>query len=97
MYNQCRYTDQYLTRRGGTLRRVIQKWGNSLAVRIPRELARDLGFDLGVEVDVVADGEALVVKVARGRYSLADLVSRISAGNKHPEVGTGRRRGRESW
>lgn len=41
----------------------IQKWGNSLGVRIPRALAEDVGVDPGSKVSLsVLEGELIVIK-----------------------------------
>lgn len=63
------------------MRTQIARWGNSLAVRLPRQIADDAGLDEGsaVELDVV-DG---VVRVAPSRptYSLAQLLAGITPDN----------------
>jgi antitoxin MazE len=79
------------------VRRTIHKWGNSLAVRIPRDLARELRLDLGTEVDMLIDGGTLVLTPVRLCLSLGELVSRITSDNKHPENDVGGPRGREVW
>ena len=76
----------------------IQKWGNSLGLRIPRALAEEAGVEAGAEVDMSIRNGNLVVKPARRpRYRLAELVRRISAKNLHAEVDTGGPVGREVW
>ncbi len=80
------------------MKRAIQKWGNSLALRIPKEIALELGLSKGTEVVMVAEGEALVVTPVRSHPSnLEELVSGITQSNKHPHVETGSPRGREVW
>lgn len=76
----------------------IQRWGNSLGLRIPRSFAEEAGVAAGSEVDLsVRDGD-LVVRPARRRvYRLKDLVRRITARNLHDEVADGAPVGRESW
>ena len=76
----------------------IQRWGNSLGLRIPRALAADVGVEAGAEVDVSIRDGALVVKPARrARYRLEELVRKITAKNLHREVDTGNPVGREVW
>ena len=76
----------------------IQRWGNSLGLRIPRALAADVGVKAGAEVDVSVRDGALVVKPARrARYRLEELVRKITAKNLHGEVDTGAPVGREVW
>ena len=76
----------------------IQKWGNSLGVRIPRSLAKEAGVGAGSEVDIAIQEGDLVVRPARRRtYRLQDMLRKITAKNIHAEVATGRRVGREIW
>ncbi len=76
----------------------IQRWGNSLGLRIPRSFAAEAGVGAGSEVDLsVQDGD-LVVKPARRRtYRLKDLLRKVTARNLHGEVDAGGRVGREVW
>ena len=73
----------------------IVKWGNSLAVRIPRQVLEDARL---------AEGDAVEFRVSRGRLelrateripSLKELVSQITRENRYPETSSGRERGRE--
>lgn len=76
----------------------IQKWGNSLGLRIPKSLAEDAGVEEGTEVDVTIEGDRLVIECVRPvRYALKDLVSKIREDNRHEEIPTGKPRGREVW
>jgi antitoxin MazE len=68
----------------------IQKWGNSLGVRIPRGLAEEVGLGAGTEVSLTAkDGELIVKPALPARLSLDDLLSGVSDGNIHSFVDTG--------
>jgi antitoxin MazE len=76
----------------------IQRWGNSLGLRIPRSLAEEAGVGVGSEVDLsIQDGDLIVKPARRKTYRLKDLVRKITARNLHGEVDTGRPAGRESW
>lgn len=76
----------------------VQKWGNSFGVRIPRPLVRMLGINLGASVELgISRGRLVVTPVARKRYRLSRLIAGISDANRHREVRTGPRRGREVW
>ena len=82
------------------MRRRVQRWGNSLAVRIPASVAEDCALAEGASVEVrVEEGRILLVPEARSRrvYTLEELVSTISRRNRHPSVTSGRRVGREAW
>lgn len=76
----------------------LARWGNSLAVRIPRGLADELSLTHGTEVDLqVRDGALLMAPVSRPRYELEDLVRGITPGNRHAEVDWGLPVGDEAW
>jgi len=82
------------------MRRRVQRWGNSLAVRIPSSVAQACALSEGTPVDVRPEGDRLVVvpeRRRRRRYTLADLVARISKRNRPRLVDAGRRVGREVW
>jgi antitoxin MazE len=76
----------------------IQRWGNSLGLRIPKSFAVDAGVEAGSEVDISIEGDRLVIQPVRAaRYKLKELVSLIREDNIHEEIPTGRRVGREVW
>ena len=77
------------------MRRQITKWGNSLAVRIPRAFAAQIGVEEGSSVEVTATGDRLVVR--RAGTTLAELVGGITPENRHGATDFGPRRGREVW
>lgn len=80
------------------MRTRIQKWGNSLALRIPKPFAEEtrLEEDSAVEL-TVKNGRLLVVPVVTPGPSLADLVSQITSVNRHGETETGDAVGNEGW
>jgi antitoxin MazE len=76
----------------------VQKWGNSLAVRIPKPFASEIGLYPDAPVVLrVSEGALVITPVARHAYQLADLLAGVRRSNVHGEVGTGRARGREIW
>jgi len=76
----------------------IQKWGNSLGLRIPRAFAEEAGVGAGVDVDLsIRDGALIVSPTKRVKYRLDDLVGKVTAKNRHDAVDTGRPVGREAW
>ncbi|MGJ3237166.1 MAG: AbrB/MazE/SpoVT family DNA-binding domain-containing protein [Anaerolineae bacterium] len=76
----------------------IQKWGNSLALRIPKAFAEETGIDKNSAVEIrVVDGEIHIVPVRDNRYNLADLLAEVTEDNLHEEVDTGNAMGNESW
>ncbi len=76
----------------------LAKWGNSLALRIPKSVAEDAQLQEGQPVTVtVARRGGLVIKRARRKYRLSQLVSRITDKNRHEEAEWGEPQGREIW
>jgi len=77
---------------------TLQKWGNSLAVRIPKTVANDVALGEGEAVDLrIRNGEIVIAPIRAKKYRLEELVGRISAKNRHSEIPTGKRLGREAW
>jgi antitoxin MazE len=79
------------------MRTEIAKWGNSLAVRLPKSIAADMGLSEGVPVELSIDAGKLVVAPARPKYRLADLLAQITPENRHDEVDWGALKGTEEW
>ena len=76
----------------------IQKWGNSLGLRIPRSFAAEAQVEEGTAVDLSVENGRLLVRPLRVRkYSLNVLLRRVSRRNLHGGVSTGRAVGREAW
>jgi antitoxin MazE len=98
MYSQCRYeAAKSKSPKVDSVRTKIQKWGNSLGLRIPKTLAEEIAVEEGSSVEITATEQGLLVKPAGKRYELADLVEGVNRSNLHGEVPTGERVGREVW
>lgn len=68
----------------------VQKWGNSLGVRIPRGLAQEVGLGAGTEVSLSSkDGELVVKPSVSAHLSLDDLLAEVSEENLHSAIDTG--------
>lgn len=68
----------------------IQKWGNSLAVRIPKSFAEELDWEESAPVEMTLDEGALVVRSDRERsWDLAVLLDKVTDDNIHPAWETG--------
>jgi antitoxin MazE len=76
---------------------VVAKWGNSLAVRLPRHLAADARLSEGTRIDMHIEGGALVVRPARPRYTLKELLEGYKPEHRHEEVDWGPPVGKEVW
>jgi len=77
------------------MKTTVQRWGNSLAPRIPEAIseALDIGYDTEVEI-LVKDG-CLVLSLKKAEYSLKEMLAEVTAENIHHETGTGERLGGE--
>lgn len=77
---------------------TLSKWGNSLAVRIPQAIAAQAGLAAGDSVALAVDAtRGIVVRSARRKYDLSELVSKITPKNRHRETDWGQPQGKESW
>ena len=65
----------------------VQKWGNSLAVRVPKAIAEDAGFSVGEKLEIEVDPRG-VVRMQRPAEvpSLAELVAQITPENRYSEL-----------
>jgi antitoxin MazE len=80
------------------MRTRIQRWGNSLALRIPKPFAAEAGLDQQSEVDVsLVDGALVIRPCPEPALSLEELLSGVTDENLHGEIETGPPVGRESW
>jgi antitoxin MazE len=80
------------------MRTRVGKWGNSLALRIPKQFAADAGIEDESVVQVTLQNRTIVIEpVAVPTYSLAQLLARITPENLHAEVDTGEAIGGEAW
>lgn len=76
----------------------LAKWGNSLAVRIPKTVAEDAQLRVGEPVTITVAGKGgLVIKRGRRKYRLSQLVSAINTKNRHDETNWGEPKGKEIW
>lgn len=76
----------------------IQKWGNSLALRIPKSFAIESKVEQGSMVEVsLEQGKIVVAPIAEPEFTLEDLLAKVTKRNLHEEVDTGGPRGKEAW
>ena len=73
----------------------ISKWGDSLAVRIPKPIAEQWGVREGSAIEMSTRGDRVVMR-KRG-YQLADMLSEMNADNLHAEQDPGPAQGAEAW
>lgn len=76
----------------------IQQWGNSLALRLPKEITKKFKLHKGSSVTLVQDTKNILIKpVCKNKMTLKDLVSKITPENIHSEVDWGKPVGKEIW
>lgn len=80
------------------MRAKVQRWGNSLALRIPKALAEEAGLEQGKPVDVrYVDGELRIRKRRRKRYDLDELLASVPDDYDEGEWDIGPPVGYEVW
>jgi len=76
----------------------IQKWGNSLGVRLPSQLAKKQSLKVGTRVSVVETETGIALEVVKqSPPNLKQLLSKITPVNLHKETSWGKRQGNEVW
>ncbi len=74
----------------------VRKWGNSLGVRIPLSIAKDIGLSQDCLVSLEVENGRLIVCPKPKKYALDQLLSQVTAENIHPELDWGTV-GKEIW
>jgi len=77
------------------MRASLARWGNSLAVRLPREMAKSIGLREGAALELTIEDGAIVIR--RRRYDIRELVAAIDAGAIPPLLIDDAPRGTEEW
>jgi len=76
----------------------IQKWGNSLAIRIPKSFAKHIKIDQGSFLDLTTEDGKIVAKPIEDReYTLEQLLDGVTEENLHKEINSGNAVGKEIW
>ncbi len=77
------------------MRASVARWGNSLAVRLPRKAAESVGWREGAIVDLeVRDGD---IVLRRRRYDIHELVAAMKGCEPPPLEWDDGPRGSEAW
>ena len=80
------------------MRTKINKWGNSLALRIPKSFALEARIEEGTTVDLVlTEGKIMMKPIRSKQLSLSALLEGVTPDNMHGEISTGIPRGKENW
>ena len=75
---------------------VVKKWGNSLGIRIPNLIVRELALKDGSFVDINDKGKTIIIKPIQ-KNKLSEMLSKINEQNIHKEIETGGPVGKEIW
>jgi antitoxin MazE len=76
----------------------VQKWGNSLALRIPKSFAEEAGLRPDAPVKLsLSKGKLVVEPLAQKPFSLAQLLEGVTDDNLHGAWDTGPPVGKEIW
>lgn len=76
----------------------VQKWGNSLALRIPKAFAEEIGIADNTVVDIaLTDGKLTVIPIHEAVITLDKLLAGITDQNIHAEIEHGPAQGNEAW
>jgi antitoxin MazE len=76
----------------------VQKWGNSLALRLPKAFAAEAGLGENTQVELsLREGEIVIRPLPRPRLTLDELLRGVTDENIHGEWDTGPAVGKEVW
>lgn len=76
---------------------TVQRWGNSLAVRIPKPFAAEAQLSEDTDVEISVEDGRIIIAPAKREWTLDELVKRITPANRHREAGWGEQTGGEAW
>lgn len=77
---------------------TVAKWGNSLGIRVPSAIAKQLDLKEGMQVVVsVVDDKLVIQPERRKKYTLDELLDGMTPEQCHPEVEMGEPVGNEIW
>ena len=79
------------------MKTAIAKWGNSLALRLPRHAVEEANLKEGATVEIEVQDGTLVIRPTRKKYKLSDLLKNHKRKHTHKEIGWGAKQGQEEW
>jgi len=80
------------------LKARIQKWGNSLALRIPKSFASEAGLQRETSIELsLSEGKLIITPLAKPKFTLKQLLAEVTKENLHQETDTGPAAGNEAW
>jgi len=79
------------------MKATVQKWGNSLAIRIPKNISMDARVSEGSNINIMIENGNIILSPTTKEYSLKELLKKITNKNIHSETPTGSHIGKEIW
>ena len=77
---------------------TVQKWGNSLALRIPKTVAKQVNVRKGSQLNMSLTANKIILTARdEKQYQLASLLKRVNKKNLHKEISSGKPVGEEIW
>ncbi|BDG34059.1 AbrB/MazE/SpoVT family DNA-binding domain-containing protein [Parageobacillus thermoglucosidasius] len=67
----------------------VQKWGNSLAVRIPSNIAEQPAIHQGSEMKISVENQKIILAPKKKKPALKELLAKVTPENRHAEIGFG--------
>ena len=93
MYN-CISIDYLITK---TMNGKVSRWGNSLGIRIPKQLAEEVRLQEGDEIEIYREENRLILAPQKKQYTLEQLLDGMGEEHLHSEVDWGEPVGQEQW
>ena len=78
------------------MKAIVKKWGNSLGIRIPNLIVKELSLKDGSSVDIKDKKGEIIIK-PKEKNRLSEILSKINEKNIHGEVETNGPIGNEIW
>lgn len=77
----------------------VQKWGNSLALRLPKSVANQADLHINSPVEIIVRDQEIIIQPVRKKksYELDDLLAQVKPDNIHQEADFGKPMGKEVW
>ena len=80
-----------------SMRTHIARWGNSLALRLPKSMTTSLRLQEGAAIEIIETETGIVLQPVKKQHSLKALLMELRPEQLHKDVGTGAARGNEIW
>ncbi|MGL6341359.1 MAG: AbrB/MazE/SpoVT family DNA-binding domain-containing protein [Waterburya sp.] len=75
----------------------IAKWGNSLGIRIPKQIVEQIQLTEGMELEITREDNKLILTPRTKQYTLKELLEGMSEHHLHSEIDWGEPVGKEQW